>query len=372
MILPANINLTKLSLRGMDLKEIPEEIFKYHRLKKLDLSFNNLTSIPKDIARLKYLKTFDLSNNQITALYSGLFGLENLRILNLNGNKIKSIPESFSKLKNLSILSLSNNRFVQFPFPVLNLKNLEELNISSNQISYFPLLTETIKLKRLWINNNFFENFTRFSINLPQLSYLYCFGNIRNKSKISAEYIKLTKIKGNCLRYLSKQTKQFDNNIEIDNSTKTEKNKIFISYSHDDNTWYKKVVTNLKVLRYSGLDFETWSDEKILAGDNWKAEIERALDTCSFAILLISTNFLASEFIQSNELPKLLESAQKKGTRLISLILSPCLYSEFDSLNMFQAINTPDKSLIKCQPYEQEEFLVKMCNEINVQIKGKK
>jgi len=373
MTLPLNIHITKLSLKGMGLKEIPNELFKYHRLKKLDLSNNELTSIPKEISRLKYLQTIDFSNNQITALYSGLFELKKLRILNLNRNRIKNIPDSFSKLKGLRILSLSNNKLVTFPFPVSNLRNLEELNLSFNQISYFPLFNENLKLKRLWINNNCFENFTKSFIKLPNLHYLYCFGKLNRISKISPEYLSLSKIRGNCIRYLTEQLHSNDiipieNN---ENSVSMSKNKVFISYSHDDIDWYKKVITHLNALKHLGLDLEIWSDVKIKTGDNWKREIENALNTCSFAILLISTNFLASDFIQNNELPPLLGSAQKKGTRLFSIILTPCLYSKFDNLSIFQAINPPDKSLLKCQPFEQEEFLVKMCNEIDSQLNNK-
>ncbi len=52
---------------------------------------------------------------------------------------------------------------------------------------------------------------------------------------------------------------------------------------------------------------------KIKAGDKWKEKIERALEKSAIAILLISADFLASDFIVDNELPPLLKSAEGKG-----------------------------------------------------------
>jgi len=48
------------------------------------------------------------------------------------------------------------------------------------------------------------------------------------------------------------------------------------------------------------------------------------------AILLASADFMASEFIQTNELPQLLAAAENAGIRIVPIILKPC---RFDGTN---------------------------------------
>jgi TIR domain len=72
--------------------------------------------------------------------------------------------------------------------------------------------------------------------------------------------------------------------------------KVFISYSHKDQEWLYRLQTHLKPLVREGLD--CWDDTHIRPGDDWKQEIQNALDTAQIAVLLISANFFASDFIE--------------------------------------------------------------------------
>ena len=60
--------------------------------------------------------------------------------------------------------------------------------------------------------------------------------------------------------------------------TLTKKDKIFISYSHDDKNWLDKVVKHLKVLTFEGIDLKVWVDTKLKSGIKWKEEIRKALE----------------------------------------------------------------------------------------------
>jgi hypothetical protein len=53
--------------------------------------------------------------------------------------------------------------------------------------------------------------------------------------------------------------------------------------------------------------FSPWSDHAILPGEFWRREIEEALERAHFGLLLLSPQFLASDFIGAEELPKLLK-----------------------------------------------------------------
>lgn len=119
---------------------------------------------------------------------------------------------------------------------------------------------------------------------------------------------------------------------------------IFISYAHEDEKWLERLKKHLKVLaRYSD-NIEYWEDTKLRGGDKWREEITKAIEKANVAILLVSTDFLASDFISSDELPPILRKAEEDGTRIIPLIVSPCSF-EYSELSDFQAINSPDVTL---------------------------
>lgn len=60
---------------------------------------------------------------------------------------------------------------------------------------------------------------------------------------------------------------------------------------------------------------------KILARKKWKDEIKNAILKTKVAILLVSTDFLGSEFITTDELPPLLKAAEDSGAVILIVIL---------------------------------------------------
>lgn len=119
---------------------------------------------------------------------------------------------------------------------------------------------------------------------------------------------------------------------------------IFISYSHSDKRWLEKLKKHLKVLTKYSESIKYWEDTKLRGGDNWRDEITAAITKANVAILLVSTDFLASDFIASDELPPILRKAQDEGTCILPIIVAPCEY-EISELGGFQAVNSPDKTL---------------------------
>src|SRR3954454_15942751 len=136
-------------------------------------------------------------------------------------------------------------------------------------------------------------------------------------------------------------------------STRT---KVFISYSHADKEWLERLKRHLKPLvREGNLDY--WDDTHIRPGDDWKQEIQNALDTAQVAVLLISADFFASDFIDETELPPLLDAAKAKGVRILPVILSPSRFARNPDLARFQAVNSPDRPLNEMPQAEQERVL---------------
>ena len=135
--------------------------------------------------------------------------------------------------------------------------------------------------------------------------------------------------------------------------TSATRKKVFISYSHKDKSYLDRLTVHLKPLEKKGL-IETWSDTRISAGDLWKKEIEKALSKTQVAILLVSADFLASDFIVDNELPPLLEVAAKDGATVIPVILKPCRFNREATIAKFQAINSPEEPLSGATEHNSE------------------
>ncbi|HKP86541.1 MAG TPA: toll/interleukin-1 receptor domain-containing protein [Blastocatellia bacterium] len=106
---------------------------------------------------------------------------------------------------------------------------------------------------------------------------------------------------------------------------------IFLSYSHHDNYEMEKVKKQLKVA-LSPLGFECWSAPVIQAGDKWKEKIVDAIDRAKIAVLLVSDNFLTSEFINNEEVPMLRKRREEAGLKLVPLIIKDCAWQEVEWL----------------------------------------
>jgi tetratricopeptide (TPR) repeat protein len=100
---------------------------------------------------------------------------------------------------------------------------------------------------------------------------------------------------------------------------------VFISYSHKDEDWKDRLVTQLGVLQQEGL-LDLWDDRRIGAGEDWYQRIQEAIAKAGVAVLLVSADFLTSNFILSEEVPRLLERKDKEGLRIFPVIIRPCAW----------------------------------------------
>jgi len=100
---------------------------------------------------------------------------------------------------------------------------------------------------------------------------------------------------------------------------------VFISYSHRDEVEKNQLLTHLGVLQHAGL-ISTWSDEQIGVGNDWEAEIDTAISRARIAVLLITANYLNSEFILRTELPELLRRRQDEGLVILPIIAKACAW----------------------------------------------
>lgn len=147
----------------------------------------------------------------------------------------------------------------------------------------------------------------------------------------------------------------------IGNSTKKESSpryQAFISYSQYDKRPLEELHTHLNhYLLTKEIDY--WDDTKIPPGARWREEIQKALNSAVIAILLISPEFLASDFIVRNELPPLLKAAEEEDVTIICVILRYCLFTD-SKLCQFQAINAPSSPLSDMSRGKRDAIWVKV------------
>lgn len=140
--------------------------------------------------------------------------------------------------------------------------------------------------------------------------------------------------------------------------------KVFISYSHRDKQWLERLRIHLRPLERESV-FDVWDDTRIAAGQNWRNEIQRAVQAARVAVLLVSKDFLASDFIVENELPPLLQAASSKGLTVLPVILSPCRFEQTKSLFELQAVNSPSRTLAEMTEAEQDRVFVELSDQIH-------
>lgn len=111
--------------------------------------------------------------------------------------------------------------------------------------------------------------------------------------------------------------------------------KIFISYSRKDEVWKDKLLRHLSPLLRSG-ELDAWEDSQITVGTEWFPAIEKAINEADAAILLISSDFLSSKFIQEQEVRKLLKRREQEKMLIYPLLIESCLWTRVDWLSNIQ------------------------------------
>lgn len=76
---------------------------------------------------------------------------------------------------------------------------------------------------------------------------------------------------------------------------------LFFSYSHKDEALREKLASHLKVLERQGI-IRAWHDRNIDAGSEWKENIDSYLQSAEIILLLITADFLASDYCSSIEM----------------------------------------------------------------------
>ena len=138
--------------------------------------------------------------------------------------------------------------------------------------------------------------------------------------------------------------------------------RVFISYSHKDTRWLERLKTMLQPLTRAG-EIDAWDDMRIRSGQNWREQIRRAIASANAAVLLVSSDFLASDFIAAEELPPILAAAKGEGRTILWLLVTPCLWKHtvFGSI---QAAHKTDRPLNSLKKAQADQILAEVAEEL--------
>jgi len=98
---------------------------------------------------------------------------------------------------------------------------------------------------------------------------------------------------------------------------------IFFSYSHKDEVLRNELEAHLALLKHEGL-VESWHDRRIVAGDELDETIFGQLEAANIILLLISSDFMSSNYCYSREMMRAMERHQTQEARVIPVILRHC------------------------------------------------
>ena len=140
--------------------------------------------------------------------------------------------------------------------------------------------------------------------------------------------------------------------------------KVFISYSHIDQPWKERLLPHLNALQKAEI-FDFWEDGQINAGEDWFPQIKAALEAADVAILLVSVDYLASDFVLNEEVAQLLHRRKNEGIRIIPVIVRACPWSAIDWLAGIQLWNKGGIALAKMEEHEIDESFANLALELS-------
>jgi hypothetical protein len=103
--------------------------------------------------------------------------------------------------------------------------------------------------------------------------------------------------------------------------------RVFYSYSHSDAELRKKLATYLTPLTRQNKIIE-WHDQEIKPGADWDTEISAQLESAHLILLLVSEDFLASEYCFGVEVGRALARLKRGDAKVVPILLKPCLWQE--------------------------------------------
>jgi len=166
------------------LKSFPRELFDLvDSLEFLDLSHNHLSELPDDFYRFKKLKIAFFSFNDFRSMPHVFKECSNLFMLGFKTNKIEDFDENILPLS-ISWLILTDNRLTKLPDSIGLLTKLQKFPLAGNKLSVLPFSMQNLKeLELIRLSANNLKEIPQWLLELPKLAWLAFSGNPCSLSK---------------------------------------------------------------------------------------------------------------------------------------------------------------------------------------------
>ncbi len=143
------------------------------------------------------------------------------------------------------------------------------------------------------------------------------------------------------------------------------KSSVFLSYSRgQDKKWRDRLYTHLQGFAWTDSQMNVFVDTQPWAGDDWTGKIDAAIENTAVAVLLVSSNFLQSTYIQNVELPRFLKRNREVGMPIVPIVVEPCAWQDSSLANLLMRPNG-GKPLSDFSVTVQQQTLVEIAQEIN-------
>lgn len=143
--------------------------------------------------------------------------------------------------------------------------------------------------------------------------------------------------------------------------------RIFVVFSHRDRNWLDSLRPHLSPFERQGL-IDLWDDRSIHTRESWRDELRAALTSAAVVILLISPDFLASDFMVNNDMSSYLKADSTEGAAILPLLLKPSLFNR-TSLVRLQTVNSPSHPLSEMSETEREALFVEVTRAVHEALK---
>ena len=133
---------------------------------------------------------------------------------------------------------------------------------------------------------------------------------------------------------------------------------IFFCYAHEDKTYLNKLKKHLIPLQRGHL-IDTWHDADISPGAVWEEEVNKHLNTAHIILMLISPDFMASDYCYSKEMMRAIERHEQRDARVIPILIRPTHWHEAP-FSKLQALPTDAKPITDPSWVTQDRAFIKI------------
>jgi hypothetical protein len=166
------------------------------------------------------------------------------------------------------------------------------------------------------------------------------------------KYIPAEEITHNCLNEKGERTPYItydkvlyrvsDFKLFLTNKKDYPMKKIFISYSKSDYKYLQQLKNHLSALKREGV-IDVWTDNELVPGAHWDAKIKDEISSADVVLFLVSSDFLACDYIWEEEIPLALKKEDKNDNSCVPIIVRAC---DWESTVLGKFNTAPAKAIV--------------------------